>query len=333
MNKKSFMISVMVMAIWITGCSSSASSFDEEKEDTTTLRLGHITSEDDAWHLASIRFADLVEEKTNGSVEVELYPNSTLGGDRDLIEGMQIGSIDFALVAGVMSNFHESFAILELPYLFQDEEHLEQFLYGESGEKLQEEMLGETGVRGLEFWMRAPRQLTTNTLVEKPEDLHGEQIRVPNIEASVQGWEAMGANPISMDFGEVYSSLQTGVLDGQENPTAFATSSQIQEVQDYLVMTDHVFGYVQLTMSDQTYQKLNEDEQNAVEEAAYEAREYQNEIVFEEEEQGMQEMLDAGVEIVEIDQEPFREAVQPVHEEIADKYDRELYEEIIGLRD
>ncbi|WP_235599993.1 TRAP transporter substrate-binding protein [Alkalihalobacillus trypoxylicola] len=329
MNKKAWLTFIMFISVFsLIACNSeNGASTDEVK----TLRLGHIQNEADAWHKGSLKFSELVHEKTNGSVKVEVYPSSTLGADRDLIEGMQIGSVDFALVAGVMSNFHQPYSILELPYLFEDLEHLEKFVYGSEGESLQEEMLEETGVRGLEFWLRGPRQLTTNRPVESPEDLRGIKIRVPDIEASVEGWKALGANPTPMNFGEVYSSLQTGVIDAQENPIAFTASARIQEVQKYLVMTDHVFGYVQLLMSDKTFEGLTEAEQEAVLEAAEEARIFQNEIVFDEEERALQMMLDSGIETIEVELEPFREAVQSVHRELADKYGQELYDAITNL--
>lgn len=136
-----------------------------------------------------------------------------------------------------------------------------------------------------------------------------------------------------MNFGEVYSSLQTGVIDAQENPIAFTASARIHEVQDYLVKTDHVFGYVQLLMSEKTFQGLTEEEREAVIEAAKEAREYQNELVFSEEEAALQEMLDQGVEVIEVDQEPFRKAVQEVNEKLANKYGRELYDTIQEMRE
>lgn len=321
-----FMVGISFL-ILLAGCSESSNS-----EDVTTLRLGHIQSEDHAWHKGSEKFAELVEDKTNGSVKVDLYPSSTLGDDRDLVEGMQIGSVDFALVAGVMSNFYEKYSILELPYLFEDQNHLEEFLYGEGGEELQQETLEETGVRGLEFWVRPPRELTASKPVESPSDLKGIKIRVPNIEASVKGWETMGANPTPMNFSEVYSSLQTGVIDAQENPIPFIASSKIQEVQNYLINTDHVYGYVQLLMSDKTYEKLSESEQQAIEEAAREARNYQNDVAEKQEQEALEMIKDEGVEIVDIDKDPFREIVQPINEKLADKYGRELYDEIINMR-
>lgn len=326
--KQRLLLLIGVAAVLLAGCSGIS-----EAEEVTVLRMGHIQSESHTWHKGSEEFARLVEEKTNGSVKVDIYPSSTLGSDRDLLEGMQIGSVDFALVAGVMSNFYEPYAILELPYLFEDQNHLEKFLYGEAGRKLQDETLEATNIRGLEFWLRGPRELTSNVKVETPEDLKGVKIRVPNIEASVKGWQAMGANPTPMNFNEVYSSLQTGVIDAQENPLSFTTNARIHEVQDYLIMTDHVFGYVQLLSSDKTFQKLSQEEQQAVKEAAKEATEYQNELVMEEDETAIQSFKDEDVEIIEVETEAFMERVLPVHEELAEKYGRELYDSIIDLKE
>lgn len=326
--KRRLLLLTGAAAVLLAGCSGIG-----EADEVTVLRMGHIQSESHTWHKGSVEFARLVEEKTNGSVKVNIYPSSTLGSDRDLLEGMQIGSVDFALVAGVISNFYEPYAILELPYLFEDQDHLEKFLYGEAGEKLQDETLEATDLRGLEFWLRGPRELTSNVRVETPEDLSGIKIRVPNIEASVKGWQAMGANPTPMNFNEVYSALQTGVIDAQENPLSFTTNARIHEVQDYLIMTDHVFGYVQLLTGEKTFEKLSPEERLAVEEAAREATEYQNELVMEEDEVATQSFLDEGVEIIEVDTEAFMELVLPVHEELADKYGRELYDSIIDLKE
>jgi len=318
-----------LLIVFLSGCANTSAAED----DTKVLRMGHIQNESHPWHKGSEKFAELVDEKTDGSVKIDIYPSSTLGSDRDLVEGMQIGSVDFALVAGVMSNFYEPYAILELPYLFEDMNHLEDFLYGPEGQNLQDETLEETGVHGLEFWARGPRQLTSNKPVENIDDLNGMKIRVPSIEASIEGWQALGANPTPMSFDEVYSSLQTGVIDGQENPILFASNSRIQEVQDYLIMTDHVYGYVQLLASDKTFDGLTEEETNAVIEAAEESTEYQNELVVQEDEAALDAMLEENVEVIEIDTEPFEEAVQPANESLADKYDRELYDTIMEMKE
>ncbi|MBO8165024.1 MAG: TRAP transporter substrate-binding protein [Brevibacillus sp.] len=305
---------------------------DGAAQKPVKLKLGHIAAENDAWHKGALKFAELVEQKTNGSVVVEVFPSSTLGNDRDLIEGMQLGSVDFALVAGVLSNFYEPLSILELPYLFRDKEHLESVLYGPIGEELKEELLKNAQLRGLQFWMRGPRELTANKKVETLDDLKGMKIRVPEIPASIAAWEAMGATPTPMAFGEVYSSLQTGVIDAQENPRALINSSKFYEVQKYLMKTDHVFGYVLLTMSDLSYNKLTPEQQKAVEEAAKEATEYENKLVFDLEEELLKKLQDAGMEFVELDTKPFIEAVKPVHQEFANKYGQELYDKIVNTK-
>ena len=328
---------VLALALVATACGGGTETQDANadgsgQKEVVKLKLGHIATENDAWHKGALKFAELVEQKTNGEVIVEVFPSSTLGNDRDLIEGMQLGSVDFALVAGVLSNFYEPYSILELPYLFRDKEHLEKVLYGPIGEELKAELLENAQLRGLQFWMRGPRELTANKKVETLEDLKGLKIRVPEIPASLAAWEAMGATPTPMAFGEVYSALQTGVIDAQENPRALIASSKFQEVQKYLMKTDHVFGYVLLTMSDITYNKLTPEQQKAIEEAAKEATEYENQLVFELEDQLLEELTNAGMEFVELDVAPFVEAVQPVHQEFAAKYGQELYDKIVNTK-
>lgn len=337
MLKKLFMLIVICSVLIIAACGNKESegasaSGSSGKEEKVTLRLGHITNETDAWHVGAQKFAELVKEKSNGSVEVELYPSSTLGNDRDLIEGMQLGSVDFALVAGVLSNFYEPYSILELPYLFRDSDHLEKVLYGDVGTQLKQELLDNAQIRGLDFWVRGPRLLTTNKKVEKVEDLKGLKIRVPEIPASIKAWEAMGAVPTPMAFGEVYSSLQTGVIDAQENPMALIASNKLGEVQSNLVMTNHVYGYVLLAMSDLTYQKLSPDQQKAVEEAAKEATEFENDLVYKEEERLLQTLKDAGMNVVEVDPVPFAEKAKKVHAEFSEKSGKELYESIVNTK-
>ncbi|MFD0958169.1 TRAP transporter substrate-binding protein [Paenibacillus chungangensis] len=339
MMKKSIAITMMIVMLFVSAvaCGKSennnaGSSSSGNSDKVVKLKLGHITSESDAWHKGALKFAELVKEKTDGSVEVEVFPSSTLGNDRDLIEGMQLGSVDFALVAGVLSNFYEPYSILELPYLFRDVDHLKNVLYGDVGEQLKQDLLANAQVRGLDFWLRGPRELTANRKIEKVEDLKGLKVRVPEIPASIAAWKAMGASPTPMAFGEVYSSLQTGVIDGQENPLALISSNKFNEVQQYLMMTNHVYGYVQLTMSDITYGKLTKEQQTAIEEAAKEATVFENELVAQQEEELLTQLKENGMEVVELDTAPFMEKAQTVHAEFAEKYGQELYDSIVNTK-
>ena len=139
----------------VVGCSSSKPQGAGKaggKSEPVVLKLGHIQTQEDLWQLGAEKFAELVEQKTDGQVKIEIYPNSTLGNDRDMAEGLQMGSVDFALIAGVLGNFEPSLQIMELPYLFRDEEHLRKVIYGPVGQELMDKLLTNAELRGLAFW-------------------------------------------------------------------------------------------------------------------------------------------------------------------------------------
>jgi tripartite ATP-independent transporter DctP family solute receptor len=201
-----------------------------------TLKLGHVAGSDpkDNWQAGSAKFAELVDQKTKGAVNVQVFPSSQLGNDRDMTEGMRLGSVDFALIAGVLSNFEPRLGLLEIPYIFRDAEHMRKVLNGPIGDELAS-AVQKSGIRVLGWWERGPRELTSNKQVKSVADVKGMKIRVPEIPVSVDAWRAFGANPTPMAFGEVYTGLQQKVIDGQENPLAIISSAKLYEVQIFLV--------------------------------------------------------------------------------------------------
>ncbi len=297
-----------------------------------TLKLGHVQNTTDNWHLGALKFAGLVKEKTNGEVEVQVFPSSQLGNDRDMIEGMQLGTVDFALVAGVLSNFEPRMGILEMPYLFRDINHMRKVLNGPIGNELLGSLLKRANIRGLGWWERGPRELTANKPVKTPADLKGIKIRVPEIPVSVEAWRALGANPTPMAFGEVYTALQQKVIDAQENPFAVIASARFPEVQKYLILTNHVYGYVMLAMSERTYQRLTPDQRKAIETAAKEATAYENDLVWNNETKLLKSLRDAGMIMIEPDREPFEEAVKDVHKKFEDRFGKDLYARIKAVK-
>lgn len=312
-----------------TGETASGSSTAPKK---VILKLGHIQSEQDVWNQAALYFAEKVKEKTNGTVEVNVYPNSTIGNDRDLAEGLQLGSVDFALIAGVLGNFEDSFQILELPYLIQDENHLRNVIYGPIGDELFKRLLKSSGIRGLTYWERGPRQVTSNKPINSLKDMKGMKIRVPEIPAMVAYWKAAGANPTPMAWGEVYSALQQNVIEGQENPVPYIYSARIQEVQKYIAMTSHKFEYVTISMSDKTYQKLTSDQQKAIYEAAKESTVYQNKLVAKQTSDLFQKLQDEGMQVTYPDRAPFIKIAQEVNPGYAKNIDADLYQRILDAK-
>jgi tripartite ATP-independent transporter DctP family solute receptor len=338
---------LLVMSLLLTGCSGQKNEetkqapSQEQKQETekkedkkpekvVKLKMGHVVADTHPWQKGALKFAELVAEKTNNTVQIEVFSNSTLGNDRDLVEGMQMGSVDFALVAGVLGNFYEGIQLLELPYLFENQDHLRKVIYGPVGEEIKQNLQSKAGIIGLEFWERGPRQLTTNKAINSVEDIQGLKIRVPEIPPMVAAWKAMGANPTPMAFGELYTALQQHIVDAQENPFVNIATARFDEVQSHLAVTEHVFGYVLHVMSEKTYNKLTPEQQKAIREAAKEAMEYENKIVTENEGKLLEELKSRGMQVTYPDKEGFKNKARTVHQEFADKYGKDLYEKIIN---
>lgn len=293
------------------------------------MKLGHIQNESDLWHLGALKFAELVDTKTKGEVQVKVFPNSTIGNDRDMAEGLQIGSVDFALIAGVLGNFEPSIQIMELPYLFKDETHLRKVMYGPIGDQILDKLLKSSDIRGLTFWERGPRQLTTNKPINSLSDIKGLKIRVPEIPPIIAAWKAMGANPTPMAWGEVYTGLQQNVIEAQENPIPFIHAGKIYEVQKYIAMTNHKYEYVLIAMSNKAWLKLNPQQQKAVKEAAAESTQYENKLVFEKSDNLLKDLQAKGMKVTRPDTTEWAKQARTVHQQFAEKYGIDLYNKII----
>ena len=302
---KSFaLITALAAALSLTaaGCGgdeggSSASA--KAEPEAITLKLGHIQSEQDLWQLGSIKFKEEVEKLSNGTIKVEIFPNSTLGGDRDLAEGMKMGTVDFALIAGVLGNFDKSISILELPYLFRNHDEYVKIVNGPIGEEIAGNVLKSSGIRVLNFWDRGPRHVTANKAIMTPDDIKGLKIRVPEIPAMVDTWKAMGATPTPMALGEVYTSIQQGTIDGVENPLAVLYNGKFQEVAKYLLLDGHVYNVTNLVVGVDFWNSLTPDQQKLLKETCDEAAVYQNQIQEQVEQELLKKFADEGVTITE----------------------------------
>jgi tripartite ATP-independent transporter DctP family solute receptor len=299
----------------------------------TVLKLGHVAASDpkDNWQAGSLKFAELVEQKSKGTVKVQVFPSSQLGNDRDMAEGMRLGSVDFSLNAGVLSNFEPRMGVLEIPYIFRDADHMRKVLNGPVGAELAA-ALQKSGIRVIGWWERGPRQLTVSKPVKSVKDLKGMKIRVPEIPVSVDAWRAFGANPTPMAFGEVYTGLQQRVIDGQENPLAIISSAKLNEVQKFVVLTNHIYGYVALAMSERSFQKLSPEQRTAVLEAAKEATAFENKLVWDNEKLLAQDLQAKGMQFVEVDLAEFAAAAKPVHATYAQKLGKDLYDRIVNTK-
>lgn len=316
----------IIIGFVMAGCSDDSSSKDG---DAVTLKLGHIQSENDLWHDGAVKFKEEVERLSEGNMKVEIYPNSTLGGDRDMAEGMQIGTVDFALVAGVLGNFEDSIQLLELPYLFSSQEEYNKVIHGEVGQEIANRVLEASDIRILNWWDRGPRHITANKPIETVADIKGLKMRIPEIKAMEHTWQAMGASPTTMAWNEVYTGLEQNVIEAQENPIPFIFGGRIHEVQDYLSLTAHKYEYVTLAMSDMTWSKLSAEQQEIIQEAADIATEYENQLVSEQTDEILETMKSEGLEVIEPDVEAFAEEARKSHSEFAETIDIDLYNRIV----
>jgi len=297
-------------------------------QDVLNLKLGHIQSEQDLWHLGAQKFKGELEKRSNGTITLTIYPNSTLGGDRDLVEGMQMGTVDFGLIAGVLGNFAPSIQLLELPYLFKSQDEFNKVVKGKIGEEIAGNVLSSANVRILDWWERGSRQVTANKPINGLDDLKGLKIRVPEIPAMVTTWRAIGANPTPMAWSEVYTGLEQRVIEAQENPIPFIYGGRINEVQSHLAFTNHKYEYVTLVISDMRWNQLTPEQQKIVAEAADAATAYENELVRTKTDEMLKKMEAAGLKVSHPDTAPIAAAAQSAHDAFGAKVNPDLYNRI-----
>jgi tripartite ATP-independent transporter DctP family solute receptor len=330
----SLILTICIIGALFTGCSGKAPSQASDSkagsnDKVIELKLGHIQSESDLWNDGAKKFKEEVESKSNGKIKITIFPNSTLGGDRDMAEGMQIGTVDFALIAGVLGNFEPSIQLLELPYLFNSQEQFDKVIKGEVGKEITDRVLKSSNIRILNFWDRGPRELTSNKPINSLADIKGLKIRLPEIKAMVETWKAMGASPTTMAWNEVYTGLQQHVIDAEENPIPFIYSGKIHEVQKYLAMTNHKYEYVTLSMSEKTYSKLTPEQQKIITDAAQVATDYENQLVKDKTNEILETMKKEGLQVTTPDTAEFAAAARKAHEAFAKTVDYDLYQKIL----
>lgn len=280
----------------------------------TTLRLAHYGSATDSVTMAAERFAELASEKTDGALTIELFGNGELGNSPSMLEGVRLGTIDIVTVGNPFFTASlPQLNLLDLPFLFQSDAHAFAVLDGEVGQSLMASM-SEAGLQGLAFWELGFRNLTNNTRpINGPADLADLKIRTTPNPAHVLAFETLGANPTPMPFAEVYSALQTGTIDGQENPVNHIHANNLDEVQQYMSLTAHAYTTSPLVMNAGRWSALSPEFQAALSAAAIEAAAFQRTLNDEEEQTSLDAMIADGMEVVQNpDRDAFRDAVSEV---------------------
>lgn len=272
-----------------------------------TIRVGHADNEAHPKHLAFLKFKELVESASNGEITVEVFPSGQLGGEREMVEALQSDALQITCVSnGVMSAFSEPFMLLDIPFLFENESQAHAAIDGAQSVLFSE--LDAIGLHGLAVWEQGFRQVSSaSEPVQSMADLEGLKLRTMEAPLHVEAWRALGANPTPMSWGQVYPSLQTGVIDGQENPLYVVTQENLFEVQRYVSLTNHIYDAMPVVASGSWWDTLSEEDKQIISDAMAEATVYERGLVGAEVAKAAEELAEHGVEVVEVPQDVLAE--------------------------
>ncbi|KEI73412.1 TRAP transporter substrate-binding protein [Endozoicomonas elysicola] len=310
--------------------STPADAFFGKKDDTVTWKLGHNANTDHIWHETSLKFASLVEEKSNGKMKVEVFPNGQLGSETDMINSVRLGTLDIVLAGETMQNWAPKAAMMAAPYAFRDLDHMNKVLDGSIGREIEQNITDKVGLVPLYYHERAPRNLTTNKDINSINDLNGLVLRVPDVPMFVKTWEVIGAKPTPMALQEVFTSLQQNTIQGQENPYDLISSLGFYEVQKYAYESEHVIQWIYAVAGEKQLNKLPEELQTVVKEAAAESEAYAKSEFGEFIKKARQDLVDRGMEIRPIDKAGLQKIVSESMEDILTDDQFDIYTRIIA---
>lgn len=321
---------VTIMMLFLVACGAKNTQSSSDK--TYTMKIGYGPSETSLYHFGAAKFKEIVEQKTNGKIKVELYPNGQIGQDKELLEKMKLGAIEGGVIGTEpLATWAPKIQVINLPYLFKDRDTAYRVLDGKIGDEIFAEQPKQNGIRLLAYFENGYRNFTNNVRpINTVADLKGLKIRVSNSPVSISIVKALGANPTPMGFGEVYTALEQKVVDGQENPLALIDSSKFYEVQKYLAITNHIYSPCVLLVSEKFYQSLPEDLQKAVVEAAHEARDLQRQESINRDKQLLESLKQKGMQVTTPNLDDFVNATKDVHLEFDDKYGKDFYEKVMN---
>lgn len=320
----------MFKKLAITFAAAIAIGISTAASAQTVLRIGHGANEQYHMNRALLRFEQLVEAGSNGDIDVQIFPSSQLGPDREMIEGVQTGVLEMAVSpSSFFAGWDPAFAVIELPYMYASKDIALEVLNGAAGEAMLAR-LSDQGLVGLGWLENGLRHVTNNVRpIRTPADLEGIKLRTMKVPAHVATFEALGANPTPMNFGEVYSALQQGVIDGQENPIALIDSQRFFEVQKFVSLTGHVFTVYIPVINQAFFSGLSAEYQQLLRDAMTQAAAYQQELVNAEEAGQLQKIRDAGVEVVELSaaqRQVFAAQTETVRARYRDKVGADIFD-------
>jgi tripartite ATP-independent transporter DctP family solute receptor len=283
----------------------------------TEIKLGHVGEPGSLFQKSADEFAKRANAKLAGKAKVIVYGSSQLGGDKEMIQKLKLGTLDMALPSTVMSSEVDIAGLFEMPYIVKDRAHMgriEKAIFWPTIEPAIE----KKGLTVLALWENGFRQITNSKHpIKVPGDLAGIKLRVPEGKWRVKMFQTYGANPSPMKFSELFTALQTGVMDGQENPLTQIYSAKLQEVQKYLSMSGHVYTPAYLTVGTKRWESLPADVRKILADTAKETQPFVYETAAHDEEELLGKLKQAGMQVNDVDKDAFVTASKPIYEEFS----------------
>jgi tripartite ATP-independent transporter DctP family solute receptor len=314
---------IIILLLLVSACASSS-----EKKPEYLFRASILVKENHTWYKAFIHFGKLIEERSNGRMKLEVYPSEQLAKELEAIRLIKAGVIDMSISAGSLTNFAEILTFSDMPFLLKDTLAMHKLINSAIGKRIEREMIEKIGLRPLGYFQRGERHLTSNRPIKHPDDLQELIIRVPNAPSYVVAWKALGAKPTPMAFSEVFSSLQQGTIEAQENPFAMIKNAGFSEVQKYLNLTGHLITWGYPLVGEKQFQSLPKDLKTIFLQAAKEMQAYEHRLFLSNESKVQKQLKDEGMIFVEVDKTAFMEnGEQAVYESLSPEM-QEVYKSI-----
>jgi tripartite ATP-independent transporter DctP family solute receptor len=292
--------------------------------------VAHSISPESHYHQGLLKFNELLRAKSNGRVELQIFHSAQLGSERDAIEGVSLGTVEMTLVSSApLSGFSRKFLVFDLPFIIQDRQKAYAVFDGPIGQEILAS-LEPKGILGLGIWENGFRMLTNNKRpVVNPEDVRGMKIRLMENPVHMATFRHLGASPVPMPFGEVFTALQQGTVDGQENPLIIIHTSKFFEVQEHLALTGHFYSPAPLLINKAFFEGLPQDIQQIIRDAEKEARAWQRNFCIEMEKELVAKLEAAGMQITRPDIKAWQEATRPIYQQFEAEIGKEIIEALL----
>jgi tripartite ATP-independent transporter DctP family solute receptor len=298
--------------------------------------MGHVLAESEPTHKGFLQFAEKVKTRTNGQVEIQVFPNAQLGSDLDATEQARLGAPVIANTTfGYLGQWVPDFEVFGGPYFLQNVAQVDKVVNSDFFKGLEKRLVDQRGIRMLSFnWFFADRHfVTTKKAIATPADLNGQKIRIANSPMWAETIRALGGSPVPLDWAEVYTSLQQGVVDGAESPLASIYGSKLYEVAKNVSLSGHLNQVNGPVIGEKFYQTLSPDVQKILNEEALAAGKYMTQLSLDQQGELKKKLEDQGVKLTNPDRDAFAKAAEAVYPKINSKWTPGLFEQAKKIRD